>query len=100
MGDLISLCYYLKGGCGEAGVGLFSQITSDRTRRKGLKLHQGRFGLDIRANLFTEKVVRHWNRLPWDVMESPFLEVFKKLVNAALWDMVYQAWCCWVDGWT
>ena len=21
----------------------------------------------------------HWNRLPWEVMESPFVEVFKKL---------------------
>ena len=44
--------------------------------------------MDIRRNFFTERVVRHWNRMPREVVESPSLGVFKKLVDAELSRMV------------
>jgi len=44
--------------------------------------------LGVRENFFVERVVRHWHRVPREVVESPSLEVLRKRVDVALQDMV------------
>ena len=62
---------------GKEGDRLYSRVCGDGTRLNGFKLKEGRFRLDIRKKSFTVRVVRHWHRLPRDVVDAPSMETFK-----------------------
>ena len=81
-GDLISLYNYPKEGHSKVGVGLFSQVTSNRTNSNCLKLCRERFRSDIKKKFFSESVQRTRE------VESSSLKVFKKLVHVTFRDMV------------
>ncbi|KFW65210.1 hypothetical protein AS28_05557, partial [Pygoscelis adeliae] len=54
----------------------------------GFKLKEGRFRLAIRKKFFTVRVVRHWNRLLREVVDTPSLEAFKARSDKALSNLV------------
>ncbi|KFV45113.1 hypothetical protein N341_08608, partial [Tyto alba] len=54
----------------------------------GFKLKEGRFRLEIRKKFFTMKVVKHWDRLPREVVDAPSLETLKVRLDWALSNLI------------
>ncbi|KAK4831126.1 hypothetical protein QYF61_015429 [Mycteria americana] len=86
--DLIAAFQCLKGPYKKAGEGLFTRAWGDRTNGNGFKLKKGRFLLDMNKKFFTMRVVRHWNRLPREVVDAPSLETFKVRLDRVLSNVV------------
>jgi len=87
-GDLIAAFQYLKEAYRKDGENIFIRVCYDRTRSNGFKLREGRFRLDIRKEFFTVRVVKHWNRLPREVVEAPSLQTFQARFDSALSNLV------------
>ena len=82
-GDLLVAFQYLKGAPKQEGEWLFPRVGCDRTCRSSLQGRQGRFKLDLRMKFFPERLVRHWNRLPKEVVDAASLEAFKARLDVA-----------------
>ncbi|KFV19839.1 hypothetical protein N340_04345, partial [Tauraco erythrolophus] len=87
-GDLIAAFQYLKGTYRKAGEGLFTRVSTDRTRENGFKLKENRFRLGVRKKFFSMRVVRLWNKFPRDDVDAPSLEVFKARLDGALSNLI------------
>ena len=72
----------------EAGEGFLTRACSDRARGNGFQLKEDRFKLEMRKTFCTMRVVRHWNKLPREVVDTPSLEVFKARLDGALSNLV------------
>jgi len=70
-GHLNAAFQYRKETYKKEGERLLTRACNDRTRGNGFKLKDSRFRLDIRKKFHTVKVVRHWTRLPREVLDSP-----------------------------
>lgn len=49
-----------------------------------MKLHQGKFRLDVRKAFFAERMVSHWHRLAREVVAAPSLAEFKEDLHDVL----------------
>ncbi|PKU35106.1 hypothetical protein llap_14589 [Limosa lapponica baueri] len=80
--DLINTYQYLKAGWQEDGVPV--------TRKGPMEL--GKFHLDIRIS--TLRVPELWNRLPREIFESPFLEIFENRLDVSLSNLLWVNLLC------
>ncbi|KFQ71740.1 hypothetical protein N335_07922, partial [Phaethon lepturus] len=54
----------------------------------GFKLKEGRFHLDRRKTLVPKRVVKHWNKLPREVVDAPSLETLQIRLDRALSNLI------------
>ena len=72
---------YLKGQYDLAQIlHLDTRTHGTTTRGHQLKLEKGRSRLDVRKNVFTQRVVNLWNALPVNLVSAPTVNAFKNRI--------------------
>lgn len=69
------------GGNAREGASFLSTVPSDRTRNNRHKTKHRKFHLKTNKQTKPPRVVKHWHRLPREVVESPSLEDTQKLTG-------------------
>jgi len=83
-GNLINACKYLKGESQGNGDRLFSLVPSNRTKGNGYKLKHNKIHKNRKKISFNVRVTENWNLLTREVVESPFLGIFKTHLDTSL----------------
>jgi len=58
------------------------------TRGSGFILKESRFRLDTRKKFFTLRVLKHWHRLPGELVDTPSPETFKARLDEVLSNLI------------
>lgn len=75
---------YIKGPCRKDRDRLYSRICSDRTGSNDFKPKDCRFRQGIRKKLVMKRVMKHCNRFPGEIIDSPSLEGLKIYLDGPL----------------
>ena len=54
-----------------------------------LILKEGRFRLAVRGKFYSDRMVKHWHRLPREAVCDPSLEVFKARLDGTLGSLIW-----------
>ena len=87
-GDLLEVYRMVRGSANAPNATLLNPCAASTTRGHEFKLQKPRARLDLRKYGFSHRVVGPWNRLPYEVVNAPSLEVFKKRLDDA-WREVF-----------
>ena len=80
-GDLIET-YKIIHGLENLDQGIFFSMREGITRTNNFKLEKrGHWRTNLRANVFSIRVVNYWNGLPEDIVSAPSVSVFKKRLD-------------------
>lgn len=64
----MDLCSFLKGGCGVGARSLLPERRWDDRKRP--ELAPERLGLDIRREIFMERIIKLWSRVPREMFKN------------------------------
>jgi hypothetical protein len=90
-GDMIEVYKTITGKNKTGSLNFFKLQGNNRTRGHSLKLEKSRSRLDIRKNLFSQRVINNWNALPQEVAESASVNTFKNLYDKCTFRNKYNS---------
>ena len=89
-GDMINVYRLLHNMFNLDQAQFFTIDASSRTRGHSFKLYKQQLFKDVRANVFSQRVINNWNKLPTEVVTSSNLSLFKTRCDAFYQEVQYD----------
>ena len=80
-GDLIQVYKYLNKLSNVDHSKLFELQTNPRTRNNGYPIQSRRCNTDIGRSFFSNRIIRHWNELPAEVVTARTIDTFENRLD-------------------